>query len=137
MTPTAITTALREYDLVGYVRANFDGANEVFVRGRTQYNDYNPGDSFDQFGSHLVRPDVDRAYYKFDLAAAESAYNHKQINGDFLFEGGRDFVYWGNGLVMAETVDGVMPVVTVGNLSLATVAGVTPTRTVDIFSRSA
>ena len=124
---------LREYDLVGYVRANFDGANEFFVRGRTQYNDYNNGDSFDQFGSHLVRPDVDRAYYKFDLRQAELAYNHTAINGDILFEGGRDLVYWGNGLVLAETVDGVMPVFSAGPLSLSTVAGVTPTRTVDIF----
>jgi hypothetical protein len=27
---------LRDYQLVGYFRADFDGANEVFVRGSTQ-----------------------------------------------------------------------------------------------------
>jgi hypothetical protein len=124
---------LREYDLVGYLRANFDGANEVFLRARTQYDDYNHGDSFDGFGSRLINPDFDRAFYKFDLARYEAAYNGKQINGDVQFEGGRDLVYWGNGLVLGETLDGVMPVVSVGNVSLSTVAGVTPTRTVDIF----
>jgi hypothetical protein len=122
---------LREYDLVGYLRANFDGANEVFLRGRIQYNDYNPGDSFDGFGSRLINPDFDRAYYKFDLAQYESAYHGKQLDGDVTFEGGRDFVYWGNGLTLAEVVDGVMSSFRWKNWTLSTVAGVTPTRTTD------
>ena len=41
-------------------------------------------------------------------------------------------VYWGNGLVLGETVDGVMPVASAGPVSVSGVAGVTPTRTVDI-----
>lgn len=123
---------LRDYQLVGYLRANFDGANEVFLRASTQYDDYNPGDSFDGFGSRLINPDFDRAFYKFDLQRYEAAYNGKQINGDFLFEGGRDLVYWGNGLVLGQTIDGVMPFVSAGPVSITAVAGVTPTRTVDI-----
>ena len=122
---------LREYDLVGYLRANFDGANEVFLRGRVQYNDYNPGDSFDGFGSRVVNPDFDRAYYKFDLQQYESAYNGKQLDGDITFQGGRDLVYWGNGLTLAQVVDGVTPSFSWKNWTLTTVAGVTPTRTVD------
>ena len=65
----------------------------------SQYNDYNAGDSFDGFGSRLINPDFDRAYYSFDLQRYESAYNGKFINYDVNFEGGRDLVYWGNGLV--------------------------------------
>jgi len=122
---------LREYDLVGYLRADFDGANEVFLRARTQYDDFNPGDSFDGFGSRLINPDFDRAFYKFDLQRYEAAYNGKQLNGDFMFEGGRDLVYWGNGLVLGQTLDGVMPSVSAGPVSITGVAGVTPTRTVD------
>src|SRR5438105_3196172 len=30
---------LRQYDLIGYVRLNIDGAQELFVRGRTGYRD--------------------------------------------------------------------------------------------------
>jgi hypothetical protein len=123
---------LREYDLVGYLRADFDGVNEVFLRARAQYNDYNPGDSFDGLGSRLINPDFDRAYYKFDLQRYESLYNGTQINGDVNVELGRDLVYWGNGLAMAEVIDGAMPTFSMGNLSLAMVAGVTPVRTVDI-----
>jgi hypothetical protein len=123
---------LRQYQLVAYLRANFDGANEIFLRGSTEYNDYNTGDSFDGFGSRLINPDFDRAYYRFDLQRYESAYEGKQINYDVNFEGGRDLVYWGNGLTMAEVVDGVMPTFSWGPLTLATVAGITPLRTVDI-----
>jgi hypothetical protein len=78
---------LREYDLVGYLRANFDGANEVFLRGRVQYNDYNPGDSFDGFGSRVVNPDFDRAYYKFDLQQYESAYQRQTTRRRYHFRG--------------------------------------------------
>src|SRR5579871_60739 len=36
---------LRQYELVGYLRANLDGAQEIFLRARTDYRDFNPGDS--------------------------------------------------------------------------------------------
>jgi hypothetical protein len=123
---------LREYQLVGYIRANFDGANEIFMRASVAYNDYNAGDSFDGFGSRLIDPDFDRAYYRFDLQRYEAAYNGKLINYDINFEGGRDLVYWGNGLAMGEVIDGVTPKFSWGPLTLSTVAGDTPLRTVDI-----
>jgi hypothetical protein len=123
---------LREYQLVGYLRANFDGANEIFMRLSVAYNDYNAGDSFDGFGSRLIDPDFDRAYYRFDLQRYEAAYNGKQIDYDVNFEGGRDLVYWGNGLAIGEVIDGVTPKFSWGPLTLSTVAGVTPLRTVDI-----
>jgi len=123
---------LREYQIVGYVRLNFDGANEIFMRGSVAYNDYNAGDSFDGFGSRLIDPDFDRAYYRFDLQRYMAAYGGKLINYDINFEGGRDLVYWGNGLAMGEVIDGVTPSFSYGPLTLATVAGVTPLRTVDI-----
>lgn len=124
---------LREYDLVGYLRLDFDEANQIFLLGRLQYNDFNAGESFDGFGSRLLDLDspYDRAFYKFDFRQYESAYYGKQIPGDIAFEGGRDLVYWANGLTMAEVVDGVMPSVSYGPVSITGVAGVTPTRTID------
>jgi hypothetical protein len=124
---------LREYQLVGYIRANFDNANEFFVRMSVAYDDYNPGASFDGFGSRIIDPDFDRAFYKFDLQNYEEAYEGKIINYDVNFEGGRDLVYWGNGLAIGEVIDGVMPKFSWGPLTLSTVAGVTPLRTVDII----
>jgi hypothetical protein len=122
-----------EYDLVGYLRMDFDGANQFFFRGELQYNDYISGGSFDGFPSRLLDPYTpnDRAFYKFDLANYEAANYGKTINGDLTFEGGQDLVYWGNGLVLGQVVDGVMPGFRLGDLSVATVAGVTPLRTID------
>jgi hypothetical protein len=127
-----VNHSLFQPTLVGYLRANFDGANEIFMRLSVSYDQYNSGGSFDGFGSRLVDPDFDRAYYKFDLDRYESAYNGKLLNYDVSFEGGRDLVYWGNGLVMGQVLDGVMPSFSYGPLALNVIAGITPLRTVDI-----
>src|SRR4051812_13078926 len=52
---------LRQYDLVGYARVQFDGANEFFLRARTGYRDFNDQDSFDGRGDEQIDPDLDRA----------------------------------------------------------------------------
>jgi hypothetical protein len=123
---------LRQYELIGYVRANLDGANEVFIRGRAGYRDFNDRDSFDGRGDELIDPDLDRAYYRFDLARYNAAY-HGQSAGDFnfVFQGGRDLVYWANGLTLSVPLDGVITDLTWGRVTLELIAGVTPTRTVD------
>jgi hypothetical protein len=128
---------LREVDFYPYLRLNFDGAQEVFIRGRLGYQDFNPGDSFDGRGDQPVDPDLDRAYYRFDLRRYNAAYNSNLLGArgkDFnlTFEGGRDFVYWANGLVLAQTLDGVSLDLQQGILDLQLLAGVTITRTVDI-----
>ena len=123
---------LREYQLVGYVRANLDSAQEIFIRGRTQYNDYNAGDSFDGFGSRLIDPDLDRAYYRLDLQKAQAAYGKGAGSLKVVVEAGRDLDYWANGLVLTETLDGGRVTVGSGPFELEFIAGITPTRTVDI-----
>src|SRR5258706_10198950 len=130
---------LRQYELIGYVRANLDGANEVFVRGRAGYRDFNDRDSFDGRGDEVIDADLDRAYYRFDLARYNAAYRG-QSAGDFnfVFQGGRDLVYWANGLTLSVPLDGVITDLTWGRVSLELIAGVTPTRTVDFdLSRAA
>jgi Alginate export len=122
---------LRQYDFVAYGRVLLDNANDFFIRFRTSYRDYNPGDSFDGLGSRVIDPDVDRAYYRFDLAAADAAYHDKRIDTDIAIKGGRDLAYWANGLVLTETLDGIVVDVTNPAFTIETLAGVTPTRTVD------
>jgi hypothetical protein len=123
---------LRQYDLIGYLRANLDGASEVFIRGRAGYQDFNDRDSFNGLGDEIVDPDVDRAYYRFDLSRYNAAYKG-QSAGDFnfVFQGGRDLVYWGNGLTLSVPLDGIITDLTFGNVTLEFIAGVTPVRTVD------
>jgi hypothetical protein len=129
------THILRQYDLVGYARVNFDNAHEFFLRARTTYRDFNNNQSFDNEGDDITWPTVEQAYYRFDLARYLSAYKDKNIgNNNVTLQVGRQFVYWANGLVLAEYLDGGLAEVTVGNLSLQLMAGVTTHDTVDIDS---
>jgi hypothetical protein len=128
---------LRQYQLTGYVRANLDGAQEVFLRGSVGYRDFNDRDSFDGRGDEIIDPDLDRGYYRFDLRRYNAAYKGRAADDfNLVFQGGRDLVYWGNGLALSTPLDGIVTDLTWGNLTLEIVAGVTPTRTVDFdFSR--
>jgi len=126
---------LKQYDTTLYTRINFDGAHELFLRVRGTYQDFNDGDSFNGKGDQwLEQPIPDRAYYKFDLARSQSVYHGKDIDYNVTAEVGRDLVYWANGLVLAETLDGGIINVAKGPVSVDLIAGVTPTRTVDIDS---
>ena len=126
---------LREYDGILYGRMNIDGAQEVFLSGRIGYQDFHHGDSFSGRGDEPIDGDLYRGYYRFDLRRYLAAYGGTP-NPDFNFTGqaGRDLVYWANGLVMAQVLDGGVLDFDYGNLSLELVGGITPTRTVDIDS---
>lgn len=123
---------LRQYELVGYARINLDGAHELYLRGGTGYQDFNDQDSFNNFGDEIIEPDLERAFYRFDLNGWKRA--HGQVPGDWnlIAQGGRDLVYWGNGVAMSQVLDGAIVSLTWGETTLEAVAGVTPTRTADI-----
>jgi hypothetical protein len=121
---------LRQYDLVAYTRLNIDGAHELFLRYRATYDDFNDRDSFDgrgdEFHSHL-----DLGYYRFNLARYLGAYKGQEIDGNVVVEFGRDIVYWGNGLTLAQVIDGTTINLTKGPFEIDVVAGVTPDFVVD------
>lgn len=131
---------LRQYDVVPYVRLNLDGAQELFLRGRFGYRDFNDGDSFDGRGDEPIDGDLDRGYYSFDTRRYNAAYNKKVLGADassdfnFVFKGGRDLSYWGNGLVLGTTLDGISLKFDKGILGVEVIAGITPVRTVDFDS---
>lgn len=127
---------LRQGDLIPYARFNIDGAQEVFIRGRIGYRDFNKGDSFTGRGDEPNDGDLDRGYYKIDFARYNGAYGKnvfgaKTGQSNLTFEGGRDFAYWGNGLVLAQTIDGAFLDLQRGAFDLQLLGGVTPVRTVD------
>jgi hypothetical protein len=126
---------LRQYDGIAYGRVNFDGAQEFFLAGRIGYLDFHRGDSFSGRGDEPIDGDVYRGYYRFDLNRYQAAYGGSP-NPDFNFTGqvGRDLVYWGNGLVMAQVIDGGVIDLQAGGLTAQFIGGVTPIRTVDIDS---
>jgi hypothetical protein len=119
------THVLRETDLVGYGRLNIDGVHDFLVRGTVGYQDFNDGDSFDKGGDDALFR-LDRAYYRFDLQRARAAYAGESIDANLVFQGGRQLVYWGNGLALSQVLDGIVLDLSKGNLAAQLIAGVTP-----------
>lgn len=123
----------RQYDTTAYGRLVIDGANEFFVRGRLSYRDYNPGDNLNDQSSSLDGL-VERAFWRFDLAKYRAAYGGADSKIDFSIKGGRDFILWANGLVLANVIDGVQMDFGWQPFALQLLAGATAKQTVDFDS---
>ncbi|MFM9957081.1 MAG: alginate export family protein [Phycisphaerales bacterium] len=113
-----------EFQLYG--RASIDGVHNFFVRGRFQYRDFSPGDSFDDRGDRWTTPFLDRYVYEYDHAASVRAYQGKTSDWNFNIKVGRQFVDWGEGLVLSEALYAVRPTLTFGRWEVQALAGVTP-----------
>jgi hypothetical protein len=136
--PTNNTHVLRDTDLVLYARANLDNVQEVFIRGKINYNDYNAdhgGGPPDDFGGTIEGPgqhsDVEEAYYRFDVQRYLGAYDGILTHNDLDFELGRQTVIWGNGLVFNQNIDGGTLDAKEGPVNFSGVAGVTVPDTID------
>ena len=123
---------LRQYEVIGYLRVNLDAAQEIYLRGRAGYQDFNDGDSFDGRGDERIDGDLDRGFYRFDSQGYQRARGQQVSDLGIRFEAGRDLVYWGNGLTMSQVIDGVIADFSWQDTTLQLIAGVTPVRTVDI-----
>src|SRR4051812_36583412 len=123
---------LRQYDLVGYARLNLDDVQELYARGRLTWQDFNPGDSFNGQGDQQFIARMDRLYYRFDLQKAIAAYQGRQVDYNVSFEGGRQLVYWANGLSLVQDLDAANVNLNYRFLDLQLLAGITPADTIDI-----
>ncbi|MBC8106343.1 MAG: alginate export family protein [Anaerolineae bacterium] len=123
----------RQYDTTAYGRLVIDGANEFFVRGRLSYRDYNPGDNLNDQSSGLDGM-VERAFWRFDLAKYRAAYGGADTPIDFTLKGGRDFIVWANGVVLANVIDGAQIDIGFQPFNITLLAGVTAKQTVDFDS---
>src|SRR6185437_6145326 len=84
---------LRQYELVGYGRFNLDGVHEIYARGRSDYFNYNSGDSFEHQPDTLSGR-VEEGWYRFDLQRYASSQG-RTIDYDVSVKAGRQFVAWG------------------------------------------
>ncbi|HUB26729.1 MAG TPA: hypothetical protein VL992_14990, partial [Tepidisphaeraceae bacterium] len=136
--PINNTHVLRDTALVLYGRATLDNAQEVFVRGKINYNDYNPdngsgppddfGGGIEGAGQHTA---VEEAYYKFDLQRFLGAYDGIITHDDAAAQLGRQTIIWGNGLVFNQDIDGGVMDISKGGFTLEGVAGVSVPDTID------
>ncbi|MCY2950803.1 MAG: alginate export family protein [Planctomycetota bacterium] len=124
------THLLSQYDLVGYARLNIDNVHEFFVRGRASYRHILYGGDFEGEGDESLAL-LEQGYYRFDLARYLGAYKKQATENNVIFQGGREFVYWANGLVLAQYMDGATVDVKVGDMTLTMLGGVTINETID------
>lgn len=126
---------LRQYDLVGYVSLNLDGVHQFYGSLRGSYRDFNPGDRFSIDEGSGWYGEFDRGYYRFDLQRYFAAYEGERINFNVVFQGGRQLIYWANGLTLSQVLDAAVLDVEYGPFAVEFLAGVTPIKTtVDIDS---
>jgi hypothetical protein len=122
----------RIYEAAAYANVNFDNVHNFFVRGRYAYFDWShQDDSFDGRGSRSIDDPLDRAYYRFDLGRYLEASGEKTGDSGLALQVGRDLVYWVNGLVLGQRLDGMILDAYSGPASVQVIAGVTPKYTVD------
>lgn len=125
---------LRQYDLVGYANLNLDGVHQFYTSVRGTYRDFNPGDPFEESEGSGWYGEVDRAFYRFDLQRYKAAYEGQSIPYNIVLTGGRQLVYWANGLTLSEVLDSVLVDLEYGPFQVEFLAGITPRRTVDFDS---
>lgn len=124
------THILRQTDLLGYGRLSLDGVHEFFLRGYVRYDDFNTGQSFDGQGDETRGPELDRAYYRFDLKRYLAAYEGVNTRNEFSVTGGRQLIHWANGLTLSQILDGGEVTVGFGPVALTAIGGITP----DLYS---
>lgn len=123
---------LSQPEVTLYARATLDGAHTFFGRSRFVYRDFSPGDSFDGRGDRWVEPFPDRYWYEFDLRRAAEAYAGEPTEWNVNVRIGRQFVDWGAGLTLSETLYAVRPTLELGRRArIEGLAGITPDHTTD------
>ena len=117
---------LRRHDLRLWGRAALDrGAHEFYARGRFSLLDFNSGDSYDGDDDDLEGPNLERGYYRFNLAKAAEAYGEGGIDYNLVMTCGRDLVQFGSGLALATPLDHITLTGTYRNIELTGLAGKT------------
>lgn len=115
-----------------YARASIDGGHTIFGRAKFTYRTFSSGDSFDNRGDRWTEPFLDRYWYEFDLRRAVIASEGQDPGFNVNLRAGRQFVEWGAGLVLSETLYAVRPTIEFSpQLSFMGIFGITPDHTVD------
>ncbi len=97
---------LRRHDLRLWGRLVLDSrAHEFYARPRLSLLDFNSGDSFDGDDDDVEGPNLERGYYRFDLARAIRAHEDRRVDYNVVVTVGRDLVQFGGGLALAAPLD--------------------------------
>ncbi len=95
----------RRHDLRVWTRLGFErGAHEIYARARLSFIDFNRGDQFDD-EDDVEGMNLERGFYKFDLAKAKLAYQGERIGYNVKLKLGRDLTEFGTGYALSTPLD--------------------------------
>ncbi|MFT3684494.1 MAG: hypothetical protein QM783_06120 [Phycisphaerales bacterium] len=118
-----------------YARLNLDGVHGFFFLTQFTHHDFSPGDSFDGRGDRWIEPFATRYWYEFDLRRTMDVYQNTDIDYNINVRAGRQFIDWGGGLALSETLYAVKPTVEFDKRNrLEMLVGITPDHTADFDS---
>lgn len=129
----------RRHDLRLWTRVSLEGgAHEFYARVLTSLLDFNHGDSYDDNEDDVEGPNLERGYYRFDLARLRASQRRPPPLLNLTTVMGRDLVRWGNGLALYTPLDQVSVTASYRNHELTGMFGKSVGSTQDIdLSRSA
>lgn len=115
---------LRRSDLRLWGRLALDrGAHELYARTRVSLLDFNDGDSYDGDDDDVEGPNLERGWYRFDLAKAMGAGGDRATDYNLVLTAGRDLVQFGGGVTLATPLDHVSLRSTYGSVETTALAG--------------
>ncbi len=127
---------LRQYEGRVYARAELDGAHRFYARLKFQYDDFNPGDSFDGRGDDWNDPFLERAWYEFDLRGLERARTGTASDYNVNIRAGKQFIHWGSRLTLSNTMFAGVLDLEFGALGITALGGITAPKDVIDFDGS-
>ena len=117
---------LRRHDLRRWARLAFgEGTHEFYVRVRLSLLDFNHGDSYDGNEDDIEGTNLERGYYRFDLARARAASGASPPETNVVLRAGRDLVQFGHGITLATPLDHVSVTATRDDFAISILAGKT------------
>lgn len=103
---------LRQYEMRLWASLSLDGVHTFYIRGKTDYEDWNRGANPAGHGDEYNDPTLERAWYRFDYNRLVRNRTGQNPDVGFVTQVGRDFYTIGSGLVLALPLDAVHTTVT-------------------------
>ena len=96
---------LRQYQLRAWARLNLFGAHQFYVRGLVGWDDWNSGDHPSGRGDEDTGPEIERAWYQFDLGQLLRNQTGQEPPFSLRLKVGREFAQIGTALALSMPLD--------------------------------
>lgn len=127
---------LRRHNLRLWLSLNADqGLHTGYVRMQTDMVDWNTGHSYDGDDNQVIKPRLERGWYRMDVTGILDKYADIDLPVDMSYTIGRQLVEFGSGYALSLNLDAVLLQGSIGDLYIDGLLGKTP-HSLDNLDRS-